>query len=332
MNDNLSLNPAMTDPRRIIFLTYAGGELLDLVGPSSVFSTANHVSGHKHYDVIIASSCGGIVKHSGTIAVDTMIIGDLAFGATDTVLIVGADRRPLARAMADAQLKLALVRASTQSERFGSICSGVFVLASAGLIDGKQLATHLSASDELGVLFPQVLCNAAALYVTDGKLWTSAGVTTGIDLALAMLEADYGSALKISVARQLVVYAHRPGYQSQFSDLLVAHAKTNKRFAALIDWLATQTHRAISVEGMADYVGMSLRTFHRQFAATFDETPGKTFENLRLDAARGLIEQGAAIGSVTTQTGFRSESAFRSAFKARFGVTPMLYRQTWRSH
>jgi transcriptional regulator GlxA family with amidase domain len=322
----------MTYPRRVIFLTYAGGELLDLVGPSSVFSTANRVFGHKHYDVIIASPCGGIVKHSGNIGVDTMIIEDLAFGATDTVLIVGAERKPLARAIADAQLKSALVRAATQCERIGSICSGVFVLAGAGLIDGKQVATHWSASDELGVMFPQVLCNAAALYVTDGKLWTSAGVTTGIDMALAMLEADHGSALKISVARQLVVYAHRPGYQSQFSDLLVAHAKTNERFTGLIDWLATHTNRAISVEEMADYVGMSLRTFHRQFTATFDETPGKTFENLRLDAARGLIEQGASIGGVTTQTGFRSESAFRSAFKTRFGVTPLMYRQTWRTH
>ena len=172
---------------------------------------------------------------------------------------------------------------------------------------------------------------ADALYVNEGKLWTSAGVTTGIDMALAMLERDLGSALKSAVARQLIIYAHRPGHQTQFSDLLAAQAKEDERFAGLTAWLRESVAREVPVEAMAASVGMSPRTFHRRFVESFGQTPAKFFEFLRLDSARAFLEAREPVGSVARRVGFRSESAFRAAFKAQFGVTPQLYREMWRS-
>jgi transcriptional regulator GlxA family with amidase domain len=328
-NDNIRLYHAMHVARRIIFLTYEGAELLDLAGPSAVFSSANHLSGRKLYEIIVASVMPGKTPQSCGIALYTLPISELNFAPNDTVLIVGADSRPLAAAMADVELTRQLSAAAAKAERFGSICTGVFALAAAGLVSNKMVATHWAAAAQLSHWFPDVNCDADALYVTDGKLWTSAGVTTGIDMALAMLEHDHGGLLKASVARRLVIYSHRPGHQSQFSELLAAQAKEGERFAGLINWLGASTGVAVSIERMAEHVGMSPRTFHRQFVATFGQTPGKLFEALRLDAARRLLEGNAPVADVALQTGFHSESAFRSAFKAQYGVTPTLYRQTW---
>lgn len=319
----------MSHKDRIVFVTYPGAELLDLVGPSAVFSTASRLSEKKLYDIVVAAFSDGQNRHS--CGIETMVtpISQLTPDDNDTILVIGADRKPLAAAMTDRNLTDFMKMAAKRAKRFGSICSGTFVLAAAGLIGGKTVATHWSACAELRKLFPDVVCDSLALYRNDGPLWTSAGVTTGIDMALAMLEADHGAPLKASVARQLVVYSHRPGHQSQFSELLVAQTHQNSQFLSLIDWLSEQTAKAVSIEQMADFMGMSPRTFHRKFVTIFNQTPGKLYENLRLDAARGLIEAGAQIASVVAQTGFQSESAFRTAFKLNYGVTPSLYRQTW---
>jgi len=320
----------MTEPRRVIFLTYSGAELLDLTGPSAVFSTANRVSGKLLYRILVASPGMSRVAHSCGIELVTVPFGEVALEARDTVLVIGADSRPLAAAMANTELKDCLKTASAQAERFGSVCTGVFVLAAGGLLAGKTVATHWAATSQLRQLFPDVACDGDALYVNDGKLWTSAGVTTGIDMALALLERDHGPALKAEVARQLVVYSHRPGHQSQFSDLLAAQVKEDERFVGLISWLSSSIENPISVESMADHVGMSPRTFHRRFVESFKQTPAKFFEILRLDAARNLLEARQPISEVARKVGFQSESAFRSAFKTHFGVSPHLYRETWR--
>jgi len=330
MNDNNRLNHAMLERRRIIFLTYTGAELLDLTGPSAVFTTANRASGQRLYEIVVAARETGSVTHSCGITLATVSPGDLDIGPRDTVLVIGADTRPLIGAMADADLAQCLTRASIRAERFGSICTGVFILAATGLAAGRTVATHWSAAARLCKLFPDTIYDADRLYVNDGRLWTSAGVTTGIDMALSMLERDHGAALKAAVARQLVVYSHRPGHQSQFSDLLTAQAKENERFLGLTAWLRESTGKPISVEHMADRLGMSPRTFHRRFVGDFGQTPAKFFERIRLDAARGLLEAHMPVANVAHAVGFQSESAFRSAFKAQFGVTPRLYRETWR--
>ncbi|OYU33769.1 helix-turn-helix domain-containing protein [Novosphingobium sp. PASSN1] len=319
----------MIEFRSIIFVTYAGAELLDLAGPSAVFSTANRVAGKTLYKIVVATPRSGQVSHSCGIALSAVPFGEIDLGAHDTVLIVGADARPLAVAMADAELRSFLRSAILKAERLGSICTGAFILAAAGLLDGKTVATHWSATAQLGEMFPSVHCDVDALYVSDGQLWTSAGVSTGIDMALAIVGSDHGSALKAEVARQLVVYSHRPGHQSQFSNLLAAQAKEDERFVGLTTWLRESTESLISVEQMADHVGMSPRTFHRRFVESFKQTPAKFFEAVRLDAARNLLEARQSVANVARKAGFQSESAFRASFKARFGVTPQLYRETW---
>lgn len=321
----------MSDSRRIIFLTYDGAELLDLTGPSAVFSTANRISGKALYEIVVASAHKGGVVHSCGITLATEEIDSLKLGSADTVLVIGADTRPLIAAMASPELANCLATASVRAERFGSICTGVFVLAAAGLPKGKVVATHWAATSRLGRLYAEINCDADALYVTDGNLWTSAGVTTGIDMALAMLERDHGAALKAAVARQLVVYSHRPGHQSQFSNLLAAQAREDERFSGLTTWLRESMATPISVERMAEHVRMSPRTFHRRFVDSFGQTPARFFEALRLDAARNLLEARMPVASVALKIGFQSESAFRAAFKTRFGVSPQFYRETSRA-
>jgi transcriptional regulator GlxA family with amidase domain len=321
----------MLESRRIIFLTYDSAELLDLAGSSAVFSTANRISGKALYEIVVASALKGSVVHSCGVALAAEEIDGLELGSADTVLVIGADTRPLVAAMASAGLRNCIKAAAEQAERFGSICTGVFILAAAGLLRGKLVATHWAATSQLGRLYADINCDPDALYITDGKLWTSAGVTTGIDMALAMLERDHGAALKAAVARQLVVYAHRPGHQSQYSDLLAAQSKEDERFSGLTAWLREHTGTLISVQGMADYVGMSVRTFHRRFFDSFGQTPARFFEAMRLDTARHLLEAQMPVAGVARRSGFQSESAFRAAFKAHFGVTPQLYRETWRA-
>lgn len=332
VNDNKRLNRAMPYPRRLIFLTYAGAELLDLAGPSAVFAMANRVSGETHYTLVVASPDGGSIVHSCGLALSSIPISELDFGPYDTSLVIGADTLPLRAAMANEKLINGLVAASDRCERIGSVCSGVFLLAAAGLLSARSVATHWSAVSQLGRSFPDVRCDADALYVADGKFWTSAGVTTGIDMALAMLERDHGAELKSAVARQLVVYSHRPGHQSQFSELLAAQAKEDERFAGLTAWLNASVAIPVSVEQMASHVGMSPRSFHRHFVESFGKTPAKFHEAIRLDAARNYLEACMAISEVASKVGFQSESSFRAAFKAHFGITPKLYQETWKAH
>lgn len=319
----------MDRTRRIVLLTYEGAELLDLSGPASVFAMANRLANRALYEVVIASPDAPLVGHSCGVALQAVSASELTFSGQDTVLVIGADRLPLLRAMANARLLGCLKQAGDAAERIGSICSGAFLLAAAELVDGKSVATHWSACTELGSRFPAVNCNADALYVRDGKVWTSAGVTTGIDMALALLEHDHDPGLKAAVARQLVVYLHRPGHQSQFSDLLTAQGKEDERFAGLTAWLNQSIASGVSVEQMAQHVGMSPRSFHRHFVRRFGQTPAKFHETIRLDAARRLLEARSPVGIVANSVGFRSEAAFRTAFKAQFGVTPQLYRETW---
>ena len=217
--------------------------------------------------------------------------------------------------------------ASRKAERYGSVCTGAFILGKAGLLDGRRATTHWAGRGRLDAFSKGLVIDTDALYVADGKLWTSAGVAAGIDMALAIVEVDHGALLKSKVAKQLVVYSHRPGHQSQFSELLTAQVKAHERYAALIDWLSTCLDKTTKVSEMAQFLGMSERSFSRHFTKAFNKTPSKLLEHLKLEAGKNLIEAGRPINIVASSVGFRSESAFRSAFKAQFGVTPTLYAQ-----
>ena len=228
----------MTQPKLLI-LAYDGCQLLDVTGPAAVFGAANDAAGKPVYDLQIVSADGGA--------------GDLQLRRRAAV---EEDRRPARHAAGRGRLArpegrdgargraaLAAARWRRSTRRYGSVCTGAFVLAAAGLLDGKRVATHWASCARLAERFPAVSVDAEALYVVDGKVWTSAGVTTGIDMALALVEADLGAATANLIARHFVLYARRPGYQSQFSPMLQAQATADAPFAALIDWMQDHLDR-----------------------------------------------------------------------------------------
>lgn len=314
----------------VAFVVYPGFELLDVSGPTSVFHGANRALGQRgkpaFYKVGLTSAAGGTIESSSGVAVDTTAIAQLRPGNARTLLIAGAEREPLLRAVADAELRQAIPGLARQAERFGSVCTGTFLLAALGLLDNRRVATHWDACDPFAAAFPKVRVDVQALYVVDGRLWTSAGVTTGIDMALAMVAHDLDSAIAGEVAKRLVLYARRPGYQSQFSPVLQAQVKGDSPFADLIGWMHSNLGAPLDVSSLAARAGMSERTFHRRFVAATGQTPARFVETARLDAARMLLSRGASLKTVAAQVGLYPPSRLADGFERRFGVTPRLFR------
>jgi transcriptional regulator GlxA family with amidase domain len=205
------------------------------------------------------------------------------------------------------------------------------VLAAAGLLDGKRVATHWASCERLSKDFPALEVDADSLYVVDGKVWTSAGVTTGIDMALALVEADLGPATANLIARHFVLYGRRPGYQSQFSPLLQAQTEAAAPFAALIDWMQTHLDRQLDVPALAGRAGLAERSFYRKFTEATGKTPAHFVEGLRLDAARTLLAKGLPLKSIAGKVGLSSPARLAQAFERRFGMTPSLFREMHRA-
>jgi transcriptional regulator GlxA family with amidase domain len=321
---------------RVAFVVYPDFELLDMSGPAAVFDGANHVltqaGKSPFYSVDVFSTEGGPIRSSGGVTVHTQPCSTMHSDLPDTLLIVGAHKEYLLRAIADPGLRMCLPKLAKQVPRFGSVCSGVFLLASLGLIDGRCVATHWNACDPLAKAFPRLKVDADALYVVDDNLWTSAGVTTGIDMSLAMVTRDLDAATAGHVARGLVLYARRPGFQSQFSPLLQAQAKADSPFAELIGWIMSNLHAPLDVAALAERAGLSERTFHRRFVAATGDTPARFIESARLDAARMLLSRGASLKAVASRVGLAPAARFTEAFERRFGVTPRLFRETHAEH
>ncbi|MFT6094226.1 MAG: transcriptional regulator GlxA family with amidase domain [Pseudohongiellaceae bacterium] len=315
----------MSKSERIIFITYPDAQILDFTGPAAVFSLAARLGAKPNYECVIASEKGGLVAHSSGISVDSIPLRCLKFRASDSFFVVGGGLKPIEKAVKSAYLLKTLQKAAKITKRYGSICSGTFVLGAAGLLDGKRVTTHWFASRELQTRFANARVDGDALYVQDKKMWTSAGVTTGIDMALAIVAADCGNILKAKVAKRLVVYSHRPGNQAQFSQLLEAQTRSEAHFDGLFEWLVKRLKQPPRVEEMAEFVGMSTRSFHRKFSDSFEMPPGKFVERVRLDHGRELLEAGELSKSVAYKIGFKSDAAFRCAFKAVYGVTPSHY-------
>ena len=314
----------------IAFVVYPGFELLDVSGPASVFNGANRALTHHgksaFYRIVLASARGGLVASSSGVAVETIAIGTLHKEDAATVIVAGAEREPLVDALADGRLRETLPAVAGSAERFGSVCTGGFLLASLGLLDGHEIATHWDSCEPFTSAFPDVTVNPDALYVVDRRAWTSAGVTTGIDMALAMVAHDLDPAIASEVARRLVLYVRRPGYQSQFSPLLQAQAKGDNQFGALIDWLQENLDQPLDVSSLASQAGMTERTFHRRFSAATGETPARFVEIMRLDAARMLLSRGLSLKEVAAKVGLFPPARLTDAFERRFGIAPRLFR------
>ncbi len=316
--------------QHIVIAVYKDFELLDATGPASVFASANHVLAEDgepaYYGVHLTSPTGGAVPSSSGVVVETRALTQVP-REIDTILVVGAQADAVITASRTPELGHWLSRSAPTTRRLGSVCAGTFVLAAAGLVDGKRVATHWSACEPLAKFHPSLTVDADALYVVDGKVWTSAGVTTGIDMALAMVTEDLGGALASRVAQRLVLYMRRPGYQSQFSPLLRAQAKADGPFADLLVWAQANLDEALDVPRLAAKVGLSERTFHRRFVAATGETPGRYIEMVRLDAGRILLSQGLSLKEIARRVGLAPTARFTRLFQRHFGVTPRLFRE-----
>ena len=315
----------MSKSLTIALLAYDRFQLLDMTGPAAVFAAANHERKRNLYDVVILSPAGGAVRSDSGVAVQTRAIAGMREKRIDTLLIAGAEEAALRAVIADRAVSHWIPRYATKARRIGSVCSGTFVLAALRLIDGRRVATHWEACGALAARYPKLSVDPEALYVVDGKVWTSAGVTTGIDMALAMVEADYGADIANAIARRLVLYARRPGYQSQFSPLLDARIRAESPFADLIAWMQNNLDRPLDVPTLAARAKLGERNFYRRFLAATGSSPAHFVEALRLEAARTLIDGELPLKGVAAKVGL-TPIRLNNAFERRFGVAPRLFR------
>jgi transcriptional regulator GlxA family with amidase domain len=318
--------------RHIALLAFDGVQILDITGPAAVFGAANDAAGGPYYRLHIVSSRGGAVASNCGVSLMTEAICDVESQIMDTVLAAGGSRDGLRATAQDEAVRAWMVRASAKARRYGSVCSGTFVLAHYGIIQGKRVATHWEGTALLGKYYPDLEVDANALYVEDGRVWTSAGVTTGIDMCLALVARDLGEDVANGIAQRLVLYARRPGYQSQFSPMLAAQAKADTVFSGLIEWIRAHLAESLDVERLAERAGMSPRTFHRRFLAATGETPGRFIETLRLDHARQLLQTRASLKEIAARTGYATPGQFSKAYARRFGIGPALFREMHGSH
>lgn len=313
----------------VYLVTYPGAQSLDVTGPAEVFGSAARLgagaevgTGSGAYDVVVAAPGGGAIPLTSGL---TLVCRDLATirpVGNDTVLVGGGDEGAIRAAHLQGQIVPFLAGVAGTVRRLGSVCSGAFFLASAGLLDGRRVATHWSACERLARFRPTVQVDRDAIYLRNGTLWTSAGVTTGIDMALAMVEEDHGSGLADAVAAQLVLHARRPGFQSQFSDALLAQRDEGSRLAHLLS-VARRDLRTLDVPALARLAGLSERTLHRRCLTELGETPAKVIERLRVEQARDLLVRGArSQKEIAAVSGFGSVERMGRAFRRVLGLAP----------
>jgi transcriptional regulator GlxA family with amidase domain len=299
---------------RIGFVVFPGFSAMGLA-MLSVFEVANKAAGTAHYALELISETGGPVETSGGFFVDSAPFGA---GGFDTV-IVGAsmEARPAGPALLDF-----LRGAARSARRIAGPCMGAFSLAEAGLLDGRRATTHWTRARELQERFPGIAVDADRIYTIDGPIWTSAGMSAGIDLALAMIEEDLGEAIALSVARTMVLHHRRAGGQSQFSTMLDLDAKSDRIQDALTHASAHLGNR-LSVEELAGAARLSPRQFSRAFHAETGQSPAKAIERLRVEAARVMIEKGRlSMDEIARETGFGDRERMRRAFMRTLGVPP----------
>jgi transcriptional regulator GlxA family with amidase domain len=315
-------------PMRVIVIVYDGVQTLDAAGPAEVFATADRrrQPQRPHYELVYASIGGGDRTTSSSMVIRTRDLRRVAPRPTDIALVAGADEPLVRAAAADAALLRWLRRAAPVVRRLASVCSGAFVLAAAGLLDGRRAATHWLGAEVLAREHPAVCVDKNAIFVRDGNVWTSAGITTGIDMALAIVEEDHGRALADAIAAWMVLYVRRPGFQSQFSAALVAQTEASDPFGAAIAWARAHLDEA-DVERFAQRAGMSLRTLHRRCLDRLATTPAKLLDKLRVEYARTLLATSdLAVKELAEDCGFGNPARMKRAFERELGMSPRDYR------
>lgn len=313
-------------------LIYSDVQVLDVTGPIEVFNVATRLlaegGGGAGYDTELIAAAAGAVRSSGGIR----LVADRSMralaqqrGGIDTLLIAGGVGSRVA--MRDRALVEWVGRVAARSRRVASICTGAAVLAAAGLLDGRRATTHWAFADELARLFPRVAVEPDPVHVRDGNVYTSAGVTAGMDLALALVEEDHGRDLALTVARWLVMFLKRPGGQSQFSVQLAAQRAEREPLRDVQGWVLAHLERPVTVEEMAARAGMSPRNFARAFRREVGVTPARFVERARVEAARRRLEESrAGVEEIADACGFGSAETMRRAFLRNVCVAPADYR------
>jgi transcriptional regulator GlxA family with amidase domain len=315
--------PVRAKPRTVVLIAFPGLQLLDAAGPADVFASANAAAGRPVFNVVMASSGGGLVTTSSGVTLGTEAVGHIRADQVDTVIVAGGAKPGLVAALQDRTLADWVRAAATTARRYGSVCSGAFALAHWGLLDGHRATTHWSAAHSLRRLYASTTVEPEALYVNDGRVWTSGGVTAGIDMCLSMVEQDLGRTVATQVARELILSTRRLGNQSQYSRLLDLQAG---RYAKLMVWMRARLHEPLGVERLAEFAAESARSFHRHFEAETGETPAAFVESLRLQAAKEQLEAGASIKAAAQAAGFSSDEQLARSFRRRLDMTPLQYR------
>jgi transcriptional regulator GlxA family with amidase domain len=313
--------------RRIVVVAFPDFQALDVFGPSEVFSAAHRFT-RARYSIELVGVEPSMVTSSGVRVEMHSTLADCV-GPIDTLIVAGGDAALTAEH--DGALISWLRAAAPRSRRVASVCTGAFLLARAGLLDGRRATTHWSSCDLLARRYPRIAVDPDPIYVRDGKVYSSAGVTAGIDLALALLEDDHGPDVARTVAQGLVLFLRRPGGQSQFSAALSSQAAEREPLRELQAWLADNLDADLSVPALAERACMSPRNFARAFKREVGMTPASYVEALRVERARALLESSRApIDEVARRCGFGTVETLRRSFRRRLGVSPGLYRDRFR--
>jgi transcriptional regulator GlxA family with amidase domain len=316
------------NPRHIVIVGYDDIMGLDLVGPMEAFGSAQVKSSRGLVEPCYRVTIAGLQSKTFRSEFGLRFATERSLASiheADTVIVPGGSGLRLS----NTPLKLAewLRKTAGSIRRIASICTGIYGIAPSGLLDGRKVATHWKFASDLAKRYPKLKVDPSSLYIKDGKFWTAAGVTAGIDLSLALIEEDFGPEVALSVARELVVYMKRPGGQEQYSEPLQFQLQSRSRFADLLPWMLAHLDQDLSVEMLAERISLCPRQFSRRFVQEFGSSPASFVRRLRLDEARQrLSSPDCTVEGVARSVGFSDADNFRRAFERCFGIAPSAYR------
>lgn len=313
---------ALSSPRKVVIVAFEGANPLDIAGPSSAFDMANRVVPGS-YDICHASLGGGECETESGLRLSSLSpLGGIK-EPVDTLMIAGGDEDALIRAGTDQQFLDEVRRLAFGARRAGAVCTGAFLLGAAGLLENRRAVTHWASCDRLGAMFEGVTVCPDAVFVRDGKIFTSAGMSASLDLSLGLIEEDLGHRVAAKVARTMVLFLRRPGGQSQFSEVLAAQEKAGGAYGDLVSWVVENPSADLSVGALAEKVGTSERTFQRRFRKEVGRTPSEFIRAVRIEAARRWLEETDwPLKRVAERSGFGSVDTLERAFQRAYQRSP----------